>query len=197
MHLDQALDQPQTNAEPLPQAPRHGRDLGEHVEHLRQVLGGDADPGVGDGHQDILPLPFRPQLDLAAALGIFAGVIEEIQEDLGQPRRVAVQVEGLGGQRNRQSMPSALTARPRGLDRLADDVGQRDALAAQLHAAPGDAAQVEQVVDEPCEVPHLATDQLVRGGRVRAFGAAEPEDLDGADDRGHRVAQALPARSRP
>jgi hypothetical protein len=63
VHLDQPLDQIQSDPEPSLGAIEAGVDLGEHVEEARQVLGGDSDAGVLDAHDRVRILDSHRKAD--------------------------------------------------------------------------------------------------------------------------------------
>jgi hypothetical protein len=77
------------------------------------------------------------------------------------------------------------------LGRLPDDLGEIAPLLVELELLPGDAGDVEQVVDQPRHVRDLAIDHVAgpRHGRLRR---PEPaQDVDGVADRGEGVAQLV------
>ena len=71
---------------------------------------------------------------------------------------------------DRQFMMLFRDKRSNGLDGLRDDLGKLDGVAPQLDAPLSDARDIEQVVDEPCEVRNLSlndTDRILRRRVVR------------------------------
>ena len=90
------------------------------------------------------------------------GVVQQVADDLRQPRRVGVEIDRLRRQRDRQLVVHALVQRADGLDGLLDDGRELDALFAQLDLASRDAAHVEQVVDQPRHLADLALQHLGR-----------------------------------
>ena len=97
VQLDQAFDQRQPQA----QAAAAARDalvaLDEGVEDAGEHLRGNADAGVTDGHAR---LARRGQRDRhrhgAAAVGEFLGVVQQVPQDLSQPRRLALHPDRAG-----------------------------------------------------------------------------------------------------
>ena len=70
--------------------------------------------------------------------GVLGGVVEQVGEDLREPHRIAVQPQRLGGQRDaRAGGRAAWIERLAGLDGVAHDRRQLDALAPQLEACRG------------------------------------------------------------
>ena len=83
-------------------------------------------------------------------LGVFGGVVEQVQTDLRQARGICVDGDWLCRQHDIQAMTAFLNQRPAGLNRCLHDNLQIDMFTLELKVAPADAADVEQVVDQPC-----------------------------------------------
>ena len=87
--------------------------------------------------------------------GVLGAVRQQVAEHLGEARQVAVDVDRLGRQRDRQRVTRGLDQRAGGLDGAVDDVGQQQSRAAQLHLVPADPRDVQQVVHQPHHVREL------------------------------------------
>ncbi len=88
-----------------------------------------------------------------------------------EPGQIGVEEDRLRRQRHDKFMAGGLDRGPRGLDGVADDVGQKHARAAQLHLVAADARDVEQVVDESHHMTELSLHHgagLGNGGCVLA-----------------------------
>ena len=176
VQLDQRPDQGQSDSQSAARARQGLIGLGEQVEHLGQQLGGDADPVVADADRSTS----RPDCSAVKAIlppsgGVFRGVVQQVGEHLGQPRRIDFQEHRLVGQRDRQVMLIVLDQRPAGLDGQLDHLRQLDRLLLEVDLAAGDPRNVEQVVDHPRHVLDLVFDHLDRPlevGAVRALPAA-------------------------
>ena len=167
-----------------------GRRLGVHegLEEPLPQLAGKADAVVLDPDRHPPVLELRGEVDTPLRRRVLGGVVEEIDEHLLEPRRVAAQLDGVGGQSHGEDVPALLDQRAGGLDRVADDVVQQHPLAPQPNLAERDARDVEQVLDEVREVAHLALDDRAR---PLQRGGVQAQGLDGVADRGERVAQLV------
>ena len=143
-----------TSVRPIPKPPWDRSiepiDLREHVEDAIEHLGGDADPGIGDGYDGLGILSFGRQHDAAAAGHVLRGVIEQIGDDLSQPRRIGLQHDGLLWNRDLELVP-CFVDEPVGPcpQHFATMDESSTARFAQLHRAASDAIDIQQVVDQP------------------------------------------------
>ena len=168
------------------------KTLGKHV-------GGDADAVVAhaEGQGPALVLDGGTEPDLPPFAGVLHGVVQEVAEDLLQPRRVGVQEHrGLGRwERDGQIVALGRDQRLDALDGVGDERLRRDQLAAEHDLAPGDPRDVEQVVDEPGHVPDLPAHELDRPVEVSLalvlLGVPLAEHLECVIDGGQGVAQLV------
>ena len=119
----------------------------EGLEQPSQIVGGDADPGVGHRHVHVLALV--PDLHQhASSVRELDGVGHEVQHHLLDPRAVAL--DGRQPHRHVLLELHALVAhqRERGLDALLDHVEQVHLLLAHLELAGLDAGEVEDAGDQ-------------------------------------------------
>ena len=104
VHLDEPLDQRQADAQPALRALERASTWVNMSNTAGSISGGMPMPVVA--HR--APRPRRPCRSAvsqiaAARLGVLAGVVEQVAEHLGQPRRVGVQADRLGRQVRRSS----------------------------------------------------------------------------------------------
>ena len=81
--------------------------------------------------------------------------------------------------------------RAAGLHRVGDDRGDVDRLLLQPDLAPGDARDLQQVVDELRHLPHLVVDHVAGPAERGVVRAALLHDLDGVADRGQGIAELV------
>ena len=67
--------------------------LCKQLEDARQHCRRDPDAGVFDGGDDLFTNSLGAHLNLPAGIGIAGGIGEQVEEDLGDARRVSVQIE--------------------------------------------------------------------------------------------------------
>src|SRR5438046_6283107 len=80
-------------------------DLREHLEQTRKHLRGYPLAGVAYPDDELSSLSPCRDRDATSFLRVFAGVCQEVSEDLFQPCRVAFDQHGLAGHRDDQLMP--------------------------------------------------------------------------------------------
>ena len=180
VHPDEVAHDRQPDAEPAARPVERRVALREEVEDEGQEIGRDADPRVPDPDRDAVALALRRQPDGATPRRVLGGVAQQIADDLRQTRRIGVEAHRVAGQRDRERMAARVDARADHLDRLLDDRGQQDQLLAERDLPLGNARHVEQVVDEPREVPHLPLGHLDDLGAV---GALALEEMNGRAER--------------
>ena len=78
---------------------------------------GDADTGVADADYRVCTFQLDREPNPTAAVGKFAGVVQDIADDLCQPDRIAVEVHGVRRQRDSQLVLEAIAERAAGLDK--------------------------------------------------------------------------------
>src|SRR6266545_4128806 len=120
-----------------------------------------------------------------------AALLRRLRMTWGEARGIAVHTHGIAPEIHLDRVVPLLEERERGLDRPGDDGREVEHLPVQDDLAARDPADVEQVVHEPTEVPHLALDQLARpdDGGVRHL--AGRHHGHGVADGGERVAQLV------
>jgi hypothetical protein len=131
-----------------------GIGLGEFLEQLRLLFGGQADAGIRDGKLDPVASvrhPAHPQGHLALFREL-TGIAQEIEQDLLEPH-------GVRGERAQvllgfddKAVLVLLGELSSGADDIIDKSGQIDRLGIELELAGFDLRKVEHLVDEAQEV---------------------------------------------
>ena len=137
VHLDQALDQREADAQAALRPFERPIYLGKHLEDPRQHVGRDADAGIAHAHHGVASLALDGERDLAAALGVLGGVVEQVGDDLCQPGHVGVDEDEIGRKVDNQVVAGVIDQRPTGFDCLLDYSAQLDALLAEFDLALG------------------------------------------------------------
>ena len=109
------------------------------------------------------------ELDAALLRRVLGGVGQEVDQRLGQPGGVAAQRHRLVRHLDDELVAAAVDRVARRLDAEPDHLAIVDQLVAQPDLAGGDAADVEQVVDEVGQLAELPVDD-VGGLQPRRFG---------------------------
>ena len=188
VQIDERLGNREAEPEPAEGLRDGAAALLERIENPRQRLGRDADAGIG--HADlkrrraVVRHHPRGDGDAAAFRGELERVLQQVPEDLRQPR-------GIGADDHRAAREVALprqlfaaeVAFARGLQRVLEQRREVDALQPQLQLAARDAGEVEQVVDEPRLERDVAIDEV----EIRAQIRRQPRVVaHGGDEREHR-----------
>jgi hypothetical protein len=149
---------------------------------------------VLDPHDDLAALHLAGQPDATSGLGVLRGVVQQIQEHLGQPDQIAVEVHRLRRQRDAQFEAALVDEGAARLDRPVDDLGQLDAPVAKLQRVARDAGDVDEVVDEPRQVVHVTLDEVPAPAERGLGGLRDAKQLRGVAERGERVPQLVSQR---
>ena len=167
--------------------------LAEGLEGAPQQLGVHADTRVRDGEHDGTPVARAEAHRHRAPRGCeLARVVQQVADHLHEAPGVATHGEGPRGELRRQPQPCRLDAGPGSPPPPRATISAKSQRCALQHEpAHHDARDVEQVVDQPRQVAHLAVDHLerVRAGPVERAGHAE--DLRRVANRPERVAQLV------
>jgi hypothetical protein len=89
---------------------------------------------------------------------------------------------------------AAFEPRAAGLDRALDHRGERHATLAELEAIAADAADIEQIVEQPRHLPDLALDHVAQRVELRIGRPFRAQHVQGVEDRRERVAQLVRQR---
>ena len=151
------------------------------------ISGRNPGAAVPNTNHDRVVLAGRRYGDPATGLGIFRRVREQIRDDLSDAQLVGVDQKAPARNGNRQAMRTLFEQWARHLDALVDDLGDFDGGPFQLNLAPGNARDVEKVVDQVNEVTHLAFDDRAFAGGARVP-LAHFHELERGENRRERIA---------
>ena len=119
----------------------------EHLEQTREHLRGYPLTGIPHADDQVSSLSSRRDRDATSLLHVFAGIRQEVTEDLFQPHRVAFDHHRLGGHGDAQLVPPLLGQCSNGFDRPEDDRGQIEGVHAEVNLPFGESGDVKQVLD--------------------------------------------------
>ena len=128
---------------------------------------------------------------LSAEVRVFRRVVEQVANNLGEAREVAFDEQPLRGKIHREIVPALDDQRAARLQRPRDERGDFHRIAPQVDRAAGDASDVEQIVDQPCQVQRLPFDDVVRPRDLCIVDLTIAHDLHGVVDRRERIAQLV------
>jgi len=132
-----------------------------------QQLRLDADAMVAHANHRAIALDARVQLDLRALLAVLRRVVQQVGDDLREPREVAVQPQRLRERAHVQRLAACFEVRLRRLDAVRDHRIEVDLLALEHDLALADACDVEQLLDEPRHLAQLPIHDVRRPGELR------------------------------
>ena len=186
---DETADDGQAETQTALRAIQRLASLGEDVEHARLHLRFDADAGVANADHHRVCFPVRLDLNRSPGLGVLGGVGQEVRHHLRETLLVAVNRAPTPGYVDIEIVLALFEQRAGGLHGSGDDVGQLHVLFLELDLPPGDAGDVEKVIDKADEVTDLPLDD-----RPLAFGgidAAQLHELQRRQDGRERIAQLV------
>src|SRR5690606_5619443 len=161
--------------------------LDEEAEDTLQILAQNADAVVG--YRDGRKRPFDPRrdADVPARAGVLDAVRDEVPEYLREPDRIAVKLDRLGWDVDRERLMLCRDLRSPRVDGGRDHVLQRDRLEPQRQLVLRDAAHVDEIVDEADQV--LALPAHDRNGAAQIV-ILDPrlDELDAIEQRRERIA---------
>ena len=119
VQLDQRLHQRETDAEAVARALERSVACANISNRRGKLIGGDPDAVVAHADHRLIALALDRQADVSALVGELARVVQQVADDLGEPRRVGVQMDRLRRQRDRELVIHAAierreSPRPRG-----------------------------------------------------------------------------------
>ena len=188
---DEAARQGQPDAEPALDATIGPVDLGEHVEHRRELALGNADAVVANGDPDAVVSSRDREPDVATVVRVLGRVGEKVREHLGQPHRVSRNRDGLGRKIDGQLVLGALDGGPAGLDSRADDEREVQGLSLHVDDAARDARHLEQIVHQSDQVAGLALHDGEHLPNHRILDLGDGEQLQSRDQGGQGIAQLV------
>src|SRR6185312_3582876 len=158
VHIDQSLDDRESDPKSSLGAIERALALHEQVEDARQELGGDARTVVGDLDERIMFIPIGADRDFSAPFCVLGGIRQDVPHALSEAREVAIDIEraiARGGHDGKCVLPLA-QLRLDGFDGLRDDSREINGFAPQLNPSLCDAADIEQIIDQARELCGLA-----------------------------------------
>ena len=170
VHLDQPPHERQADAQPALRPVERAVRLREQVEHARQHVRRDADAGVADADDAPAPSVSRSALSQMRppGVGVLGRVVEQVGEHLGQPGRVAVHPDRLGGKLDRQAGGRGRRSAAGWPRRPAATTAARSTGSIRRRILPRVMRRhVEQVVHQADQVRHLAVDHVAGPSRSR------------------------------
>ena len=194
VHFHQPLHDGESDPQPAVRPFERPVDLREHLENVLQHGFRDANAVVLDRNGGLRPLERDGHLDAAPRFGVFGGVVEQIGENLGEPRDVGLHEDGLLRQVQHETLPHLLKHRPACFDRALQDDRQIGPLLAELNRPARDARNVEQVVhqaDHLFQLPLHRAARLVHGVLVVA---GDSDDFERIADGGQGISELVGER---
>ena len=123
--------------------------------------------------------------------GVFGGIVQQVHHNLLKPRRIRMQPKWFGCQRDCQRVPPLGNQRLRGFHRPFDDAGHGNVLKAKLDLSGGDARDFEQIINQACQLPGLAFNDLAGLALRRVFILLQAQQMNRVGNRRQRVAQFM------
>ena len=150
---------------------------------------GNAHSGIANAKDDLAAFAVGGERDLAAVVGVLGGVVEQVGENLGEPRKIAPDAHRLRRRAHRERVAARVDERPRGLDGDADDFGDVDRFELELDLPVRDPRHVEKVVDQAAQLLDLAIEHVPRPFDLRRIPGAQ--HVNGIGDRRQRIAELV------
>ena len=187
----EALHQREPDAHATSRRPSRALRLRERLEDLLEEVRLDAGAAVADTKLQVAMVVPERDVHGPGRRRELQGVREQVSDDLREPCRIRVHPERCRGGVEPEREPTLLEGRANVLARAADHLACVKATALQRDLVVGDAAHLEQVLDEPGEVVHLPPDHLSRVRRLRAALRRSLEQVEAVPDRGERVEELV------
>jgi hypothetical protein len=147
VHLHDVVHDRQTQAQPAVGACDRALGLHKAIEHVRNVLGAQAEAGVGHRNLRGAAEGLETHHDPAASRCELDGVIQQVGDDLLQARRVPVHRTGRVAHQEVEPHALRLGRDLRHVDCTLHHAREVDGLKVEQQLAGHDARDVEQVVD--------------------------------------------------
>ncbi len=163
--------------------------LGERFEDVRQRVAVDTNSVVPHQQNHVAALDPGFDRDLASRLRVLGGVGQQVRDDLGKSRGVAVHHQTPIRDVDLQLVALRLEQGARHLDGAGHQIGYLHRLLFQLHLALGDAGHVEEIVDQAHHVPDLSIDHFAFA--LDGVRPAQAHQLKGSEDGREGIAQLV------
>ena len=118
-----------------------------------------------------------------ARIGVFRRVIQQIDQDLLNPRGIGFDPNGFGRKGNREIVFARVHESAGRFGGVIDDGTQFDMLLGQPQFPLGDPGDIQKIVHQSHHHPHLAVDDVAGLFDDRVVRLHLPEDAQGIDDR--------------
>ena len=193
VELGEPLRERQAQAEPSFGSREILVRLAERVEEPREELRLDAHAGIRDAdhREPARVIELGANLHQTALVRESRGVVQEVADHLREPDRIPIDPQRTRGPGDDEAQPRGLQGRPVVLGGQTRDRGEVAGLPLERELPPGDARDVEEIIDQPSHVRDLAIDDVPRPIEPRLRLPEPPEDLHGAADRGQRIAELV------
>lgn len=180
MEFHEFLHERQADADALIFATRRAVHLKEAAEDIREILGRNADAGIGDTQHQLLPFLVSTQLDTPASGSELEGV--ELEVDYNLLELVAVQHGGADfrSDGDNESNTLVLSHLLGGAGHALKKLAQRHRFATGLHDARVEADEVEEIVDELEKAQPVAMHRVEQphGILVQRLGVASKDGFE-------------------
>ena len=127
----------------------------------------------------------------AAGIRVLRGVVQHVTERLHESHAIATNVERSSVDIDVEDVVLAEDQRFSGFDRVSDDRGDLDVLFVQRNSTLRDARDVEQIVDQPIQLPRLPSQHREQPARVRVRRQGACQQLDSVSNGRKRITQLV------
>ena len=193
MQLDEPLHEREAEPEASLAAVESRVRLREGLEETGQHLGLDPAPRVPHREDRLPPRGVRLHRDgrLPSSRRELRRVLQEVRDDLREAHPITVHPHL--GRRREHLQPDLALHEPGALvlGRAMRELVQIEPLALELDLPVRDARDVEQIVDEPRQLPHLPMEDRLRSRRLLAARRGVIEEVQAVADGRERVAQLV------
>ena len=194
---DEAPHQRQAHAQATAGAFERSVALGENLEDLRQHVRRDADARVADA--DAHPIRMFGNLadrlgdqpDVSRCRGELDRIVQQIHQHLGEPHRIRVHIHRFRRQRHVHRVAGLLGEGSGRFHRLVDHRSELDPAFPKLDTVVRDAAQIEEIVDEPHELSKLPLHHVDGLRNHLPVVAGALQDFDHVAQRSERIAKLV------
>ena len=154
----------------------------------------DPNPGIIQGYHRLTGVCHGRQRDVAAAVRIFHGVIEQVGKRLGQPGEVRTDPERVAGQVHGEGVPGRFNQRLDGFDSAPNGGPQIEPLSPQFDPVAGDPGHIQQIVGQANELTDLPLHDRQGALAQRGIAAGAAHQFERIPNRRERIAQLVRQR---
>ena len=144
-----------------------GVRLLEHLENPREDIGHDSDPRIADAHHSLSGLLVRGEPDLPATRRELHRIVENVRKDLHEPRAVTVDTNRRRRHTHVQLLVRGRRERHDGLDGSGHQALEFVRFTTQVDLIGSDPGHIQEVIDEPHELPNLTVNHFTGPRRAR------------------------------